>query len=501
MIFRIASCRFTLFCLIVAIGFSAFSVDIVNPILPGNHPDPSACRANGKFCLALSSLQYFPALPLFESDDMANWRHVGYAVDRPDVLQIGGECEFFGVFAPTLRFHDGMFYLVFGGNVKGPQIMTAERLEGPWSKPRKIENAPNGGDPSIDFIDDKCYFTCTTSKSIILARFDHLAGRLLEPPREVWKGTGGIWPEGPHVFKRGEWFYLMIAEGGTEYGHSEVIARSRSVYGPYDGCPFNPIAGHARLKAQGNRYQAVGHGDFVYAENGQGWFICHAIRPQYGRHHVLGRETIALPVEWTDDGWPLVNGGNPAADKVFNTNRLPAPSWTWIRNPKKNNFRIGRPWGEIDVTPSPERLDGVESPPFAGTWQTAFRQTFVAVMAEPPGDDVEAGVAAYMGRTHHYALCVSRRGKSCFAYVRYRLGSMSFKSKEVEIASFPAELRIEATEKSYRFLAGTTLVGEGDVRHISCETNSDSPYGGVLLGVFAEGPSGAERVRFHADLR
>lgn len=497
-----------LFVSCAAVSMAAFAAPFKNPVVPGFYSDPSVCVGpDGKFCLATSTLQFFPIIPLFESEDLVHWTLKGHAVEKSGVTPLGGELEFAGYFAPTLRYHNGRFYLVASnhakdpnGKVLGPMIMTAPRLEGPWSEPRKL---PVGsfGDPSLDFIGDKCYFTGTTGRMIRLAEYDPERNVLLEEPRDVWSGTGGTYPEGPHVFKRGDWYYLMMAEGGTEYGHAQTIARSRSVYGPYEGCPHNPIAGHARLKAQGSRLQGVGHGDFVYDKDGNGFFICHAFRPQYGKNHLVGREVIAAPMEWTADGWPLVNGGRPIPDQPFNLENLPAVDWIWIRNPKTDNYVFDSEKGAVALQPSAVKLSDKESPTFVGTRQTAIDQDFSVVLESKAAEGVEVGIVSYMGRTHHMALVVARRGGRDVAFVRYQLGLMRFESAPVTVEAFPLRLRIEARAKIIRFLADGKLVGEGDPRHIGSEVNSDSPYNGIIFGMFAEGPAAAGRVKFAYDLK
>ena len=487
-------------------ALTGWAQPIPNPILPGFYSDPSACTANGKYCLAVSSLQFFPAIPLFESVDLVHWKLVGHAIEKPGVVPLGGNPEFAGMFAPTIRFRNGRFYMTVGnhacfadGKPQGPVILYADRFEGPWSVPRKIEGLDRPyGDPSIDFVDGKCYFSGTTGFEVRVAEMDADAGRLLEKPRAVWSGTGGTYPEGQHVFRRGEWIYLMMAEGGTEYGHTHVIARSKSVYGPFAGCPRNPIAGHARLAHQGHPLQAVGHGDFVYDRNGNGHFICHAIRPQFGRHHTLGRETVIAPITWESDGWPLVNGGK-GVEYVENTVNLPVRDWVYIRNPTLENYRIDEGSGVVALVPSPVKLTDADSPTFVGTRQVKFDQTFSGTLLEPPGRDVEAGLADYMGRTHHYAIAVENRGGTCVAFVRYQLGIMSFASEAVAIERFPVELKIVSRQKEIAFYANGRQLGKGDPRHISSETDSDSPYGGLICGFYAVGNASSGEVRFRYD--
>lgn len=490
----------------LATGASAADRTIVNPVIPGFYPDPSVCKGpDGKFCLANSSFQFFPGIPLFESDDLVDWKLKGHAITDPAATVLGGGLDIGGIFAPTLRYHDGRFYLVFFNSspkdpalrepkgLIGVMVTSAPALEGPWTQPQTIPSL--GGDPSFDFIDGKCYYSAVhQGRTIRLVEFDLKTLSYVGSPKDVWSGTGSTYPEGSHLFKRGEWYYLTIAEGGTEYGHRQTVARSRSVFGPYEASPHGPVATHARLEGQHNRLQAVGHGDFVDDAKGNTFFVCHAIRPQWGKHHLTGRETVVMPVVWTEDGWPLGNGGKTLCDSPLNTSKLPALDWTWIRNPNLERYEIDRDAGTVSLLPSRTGLSGYSSPSFVGTRQTAIGQTFTVKLIRPPVGGVVAGVSAYMSRTSHYDLgCVKRAGKT-YAFVRYRLGTMDFKSPEVEVDAFPAELKIEASSRSYRFYANSDLVGEGDPRHISSET--DGSYNGVIFGLFAEGSPASGKVHF-----
>jgi alpha-N-arabinofuranosidase len=490
-------------------AFGAGKKTFANPVLPGFYPDPSVCKGpDGKFCLATSSFQYFPAIPLFESKDLVHWELKGHAITDPAATVIAGGLDIGGVFAPTLRWHDGKFYLVFFNNspevpasreakrLVGTLMTTAPALEGPWSKPVPIPSL--GGDPSLDFIDGKCYYTAVDrGRMIRMAEFDPVGCKLLTEPRDVWSGTGGRYPEGSHVFKRDGWYYLTIAEGGTEYGHRQTIARSRSVFGPYEPSPHGDVVTHARLAAQHNKFQAVGHGDFVSDAGGESYFVCHAIRPQWGKHHWIGRETVVAPVTWTADGWPLVNGGEPIPDSTENVSRLPAVDWIWLRNPELGNYDIDTDAGTVSLQPSFSGLSGYSSPTFIGTRQTAVTQTFRVKLLRQPAGGVTAGITAYMSRRARYDLACVKRGGKCYAFVRYALGSMDFKSEKIEVDPFPAELRIEADRRSFRLFVDSQLVGEGDPRHISSET--DNSYTGVVFGMFAEGSPASGKIHFAYD--
>ena len=292
---------------------------IQNPILPGFHPDPSICYANGKFYIVTSTFSYFPGVPIYESEDLQHFKLLGNILNRREQLPLMG-CEHSqGIFAPTIRFHDGMFYMIttnvsYGGNF----VVTAANPEGPWSTPFFIEGA-EGIDPSLFFDDDgSCYYIGTRPNPegvqyngdwmIYIQRFDTEQMRLVGDYKIVWNGAlkNAVWPEGPHIYQKDGYYYLMHAEGGTGPSHAITIARSRSVWGPYEGCPNNPVFSHRYL---GKDYpvQNVGHSDMVSAANGNWYAVMLASRPISG-HTTLGRETFLADVAW-EDGWPVINPG------------------------------------------------------------------------------------------------------------------------------------------------------------------------------------------------
>ena len=209
-----------------------------NPVIPGYNPDPSICRVGEDYYLATSSFEYFPGVPSYHSRDLVNWEQIGYALSRKSQLPLDNCKPSGGIYAPTLRYHDGRFYMVTT-NVSnmGNFYVWTEDPAGEWSEP--IPVAQGGIDPSLFFDDDgKVYFTSNQSIDnqfcITTSQIDIKTGRLLTKPRKVWGGTGGRNPEAPHLYKIDGKYYLMIAEGGTELGHMETIARSDSPYGPLD---------------------------------------------------------------------------------------------------------------------------------------------------------------------------------------------------------------------------------------------------------------------------
>ncbi len=290
-----------------------------NPILSGFYPDPSIVAVNDDFYLVNSSFAYFPGLPIMHSKDLAHWEQIGNAMNRVSQLPLHDSEISRGLFAPTIRYNDGVFYIIctnvsHGGNF----VITATEPEGPWSEPHYIEGA-DGIDPSLFFDEDgKCYYTGTHPNPkgcrydgdwfIYIQEFDYKNFKLIGEAVNVWNGAlrGVHWPEGPHLYKLNDYYYIIHAEGGTGPEHAISVARSKSVFGPYEGCMRNPVFTHRHL---GKRYpiQYVGHGDLFKTVEGDYYMVMLAVRPTRG-FTTIGRETFLARVIF-EDGWPLINPG------------------------------------------------------------------------------------------------------------------------------------------------------------------------------------------------
>ncbi|MBM9503252.1 glycoside hydrolase family 43 protein [Actinacidiphila acididurans] len=383
-----------------------------NPVLGGFHPDPSVCRVGEDYYLVCSSFEYFPGVPLFHSRDLVHWRQIGNVLDRPAQLTLPDDVPASGgVYAPTIRHHDGRFYVITtnvsgGGNF----VVTAERPEGPWSDPVWLDLP--GIDPDLAWDEDgSCW--CAVA-GVQVARIDPLAGRVLEGPWPVWSGTGLQYPEAPHLYRIGGWWYLMIAEGGTAHGHGVSIARARSPRGPYEPAPVNPFLSH---RSTDRPIQSTGHADLVEAADGTWWAMLLGTRPR-GYHpyfHVLGRETFLTPVTWVD-GWPQagpVEERHPAPAAWHPQEPAPArddfdapvlaPGWISPR---------ARPDGSWSLTDRPGRLT------LTATGPTLDRpgHTFVGRRQQHPAcrisarldpGAVRAGLSVRMDEAHHYDLEVA----------------------------------------------------------------------------------------------
>lgn len=294
---------------------------IINPVLPGFYPDPSICVADGVYYLVNSSFSYFPGLPIFKSKDFIRWTQIGNIIDRPEQLNFDGAGVSRGLFAPTIRFHNGKFYCICTQVDKlGNFIVVADKAEGPWSNPIPIPGA-DGIDPSLFFDDDGvCWYSGTRpvpegpaydgNWEIWVQKINPDTGELYGESKGIWRGAlkNCIWPEGPHIYKFFGKYYLLHAEGGTGQNHAVMIASSDSVDGEWTGNPANPILTHRHLgRSAGVVY--VGHADIVCTTDNKWWMCCLASRP-YGegkqRYCNMGRETFFVPVKW-EDGWPVVS--------------------------------------------------------------------------------------------------------------------------------------------------------------------------------------------------
>ncbi|MGY5765407.1 family 43 glycosylhydrolase [Brachybacterium sp. DNPG3] len=282
-----------------------------HPVIPGFHPDPSICRAGEEFFLAASSFEYHPGVPLFRSTDLTHWELAGHALTDDPAFPAGRAGANGGVYAPTLRHHDGLFWMittdVSGGG--GQLVTSAPSIEGPWGPARVIPGII-GIDPDLFWDeDDTCYVTYSSNDpaapDIAQVRVDLEAGTIIGEPATICHGTGMAYPEGPHILRRGDWFYLLYSEGGTERGHCVSIARAPRPDGPFTLLEQNPIL---TRRSTVFPVQNTGHADMVELADGSWAMVYLAVRARGGTpmFHVNGRETFVAGIEWSDDAWPTV---------------------------------------------------------------------------------------------------------------------------------------------------------------------------------------------------
>ena len=285
-----------------------------NPLVPGFNPDPSVVLVDGTYYLATSTFEYLPGLPIYRSTDLVEWTHIGNVATRPEQVAVEDVPTGGGVWAPTIRHHDGVFYLIvtIAMSARGCVVFTATDPAGPWSDGTTIDGV-GGIDPDLAWDDEgNAYVTYSglvtfgedlgKHLGIQQVRVDLEAGKAMEEPRSLWSGTGLKFPEAPHVYQRGDHWYLMIAEGGTERGHGVSFARGPSIEGPFESHPDNPLLS---ARSTSRPIQNTGHADLVDTPDGGSALIMLGMRPlgMTQSFSPLGRETFITDVAWAD-GWP-----------------------------------------------------------------------------------------------------------------------------------------------------------------------------------------------------
>ncbi|MGN0507420.1 MAG: glycoside hydrolase family 43 protein [Lachnospiraceae bacterium] len=502
-----------------------------NPILSGFHPDPSVCRVGKDFYLVNSTFEYFPGIPLYHSTDLIHWEQIGHCLTRNSQVKLSDEApNCLGIYAPTIRYHNGRFYCIVtnvGGEEGGNFFVSTDDICGEWSEPVRLEFG--GIDPSMFFDEDGKVYYCGTDSGIFICEIDINTGeRIGEKHYDAWAGTGANNPEGPHLYKIGGWYYLMIAEGGTELCHMESIARSRTVFGPYEACPFNPV-----LTNRGTDYpiKAIGHADLVEDSHGNWWAVCLGIRPnKYPFVHTMGRETMLVPVHWKD-GWPMFgvdshvpeeittevwagengqeaepwsldvlgrNGagyyvpGSRVADDF--TGKELHPSWNYICNP------TGAPddeTGLISLSKEGLRLLGnehvlwdKEAKAILCRRQEHFDFTAEAVMDFAPEQNEEAGLCIYMNPHHHYEVFLTKREQERKVILRRQIGSLRAEEACIPCPEGEVCLILKGTKDRYdffvRFVGGKeTALGGGETYYLS--TEAGGCFTGNYIGLYASG--------------
>lgn len=463
-----------------------------NPVLAGFHPDPAVVRAGDRYYLVNSSFSYYPGIPVFESRDLVHWTQIGNAIERPSQLDFDGLGMSRGVFAPTIAYHDGTFFVVNtavdnGGNF----LVTAKDPAGPWSDPVWLPTI-DGIDPSLFFDSNgKTYLLNNGEpegtprydghRAIWMQEFD-LAQRKPVGPRKVLIDGGvdpsknPIWIEGPHIYQREGWYYLVCAEGGTGPDHSQVVLRSRTVWGPYAPYAGNPILTQRDLDpARANPITNAGHADLVEGLDGSWWAIFLASRNYGGVHYNTGRETYLLPVTWKD-GWPVILDKGRAIPQVLSgpafmeRGKSQAPmtgnftwrdefdkptldrAWMHVRVPKQPWVDLAAKPGQLAIRPLAEGLDTLRNPSFLARRQQHLAFESSTALTVPVEKGTEAGIVAFQNERYWYFLGVRHAGKGLELFLqRSSDGKASTVATKAIANAKTLKLKISGDSGAYSF--------------------------------------------------
>jgi xylan 1,4-beta-xylosidase len=525
-----------LVCLISCCAF-AQTTTLVNPILTGFYPDPSVLKVGTDYYLINSTFAYFPGLPVFHSKDLKNWKQIGNVISRPSQMNFMGHRMTRGLFAPAISYNNGLYYVVCtlidkGGNF----VVTAKDPAGPWSDPTWLPEV-QGIDPSIYFDDDgKAYIMYNSNppenkslysghRTVRMYEFD--ASKLKVVGEEKILINGGVdiskkpvWIEAPHILKANGWYYLYAAEGGTSVNHSEVVLRSKTVWGPYIPYEKNPILTQRDLPAdRKDPITSAGHGQFVEGPDGKTYIIFLAVRPYRGNYYNTGRETFIAPVEWIDE-WPVVDPKNKEIQYSYTASYKEVkqkdarqqsgnfqytitfekeldPALLFLRTVDSSSFSLSKTKG-LTMKVKPETCMDIANPSFIGKRQQHLyctAETEIDFTAK--SDNEKAGLVIFQDEKHFYYLCKSTdQGKAVVQLFKSNTESKTMDLiTQASVTSNKVQLSIKAEGEQYSFRyaikSNEWVLLKDKVDGTFLSTQVAGGFIGSLFGMYATS-SGAE---------
>lgn len=471
-----------------------------NPVVKGFYPDPSVCFANGKFYMVCSSFQYFPGVPLFESENLVNWTQIGHVLTRKSQVMLEKINSSGGVFAPTIRYNNGRFYMVTTNDTTHQNFYVyTDDIYGEWSEPIYVDQG--GIDPSLYFENGKAYFISNGTDDygvggVVQCEINIETGEKITHSKSIWQGSGGRFLESPHMYKIKGKYYLMAAEGGTEYGHMITYARADDVWGEFENYPNNPVLTN-RNKAP-FIIQGIGHGDLIQDKFG-GWHIISLGFRQmdlWRPYHQLGREVFLTPVKFDKNGW-FTAGRDGTTDESYeiqgnfaqqekkhytfeNTNWN--IDWCYLRHPHEESYEFSD--SKLTLNGTSIMLDEVDSPTFIGIRQKDFNFTLSCNITVQNG---EGGITLYMTENEHYDISVCRTDNGYEAVLKLNIGGIKHVQNRVSLKCGSAKLIVRANNYCYDFIAfddgKEVKLGWGDPKYLSSEVAEG--FTGVVMACYA----------------
>ncbi|PHN01671.1 glycoside hydrolase 43 family protein [Flavilitoribacter nigricans DSM 23189 = NBRC 102662] len=522
------------------------ATSVQNPILAGFNPDPSICRVSDDYYLVNSSFAYFPGIPILHSKDLIHWEQIGAAIDRTEQVDLSEQGISRGFFAPAISYDDGWFYIICtlidnGGNF----IVRSRQPEGPYSEPYWLPELNGGIDPSLFFDKNgKAYVVYNHGAPDRKPLYSgHRTIRMRELNKETLQVVGEelllvnggvdisqepVWIEAPHIYQKDGYYYLMCAEGGTGYNHSEVIFRSEKVSGPYVPHTENPILTQRHLdRNRPHPITTAGHADLVELPSGEWWAVFLACRPYRGDHFNTGRETFLAPVKWID-GWPVIN---PDFEEVQYEYPAPAtaqtstasvplngqfnyhidftqpldPRWLFLRNVKEAWYQSDTDAGTLSLQLRPETIAERGNPSLMLRRQTHLNGQITTYMEFTPEQEQEmAGLLILQNQDHYYFINKTADKLQLLKQTEAGYETLA----EQSYTPVGVHLRIEARGDQYNFSYSengvdfTSLLDGVDATYLSTETAGG--FVGCLYGLYATSngePSKAQAVFDYVEIK
>lgn len=478
-------------------AFAQIKQQYTNPILAGFYPDPSICKANNAYYLVNSTFAYFPGLPIFKSNDLVHWKQIGNAIDRPSQMDFEGAGVSRGLFAPTIRFHKGLFYITCTEvDKKGNFVITATNPAGPWSDPVLLPEV-NGIDPSLFFDENKTYIIYNSippenkslydgHRTIRINEFDPIQLKVVGDNIILVNGGTDIslkpsWIEGPHLIKKDGKYILYAAQGGTGFNHSEVAFKSNEIFGAYIPFSKKPILQQNYKANNPFPITSTGHADIVETVNGKWSAVFLGCRPYESDYYNTGRETFLAPVEWKD-GWPIINpnfetvqyhyefplpsnnslkaetnAGNFEFKDDFNSDQL-QNGWLFLRAPKSKWYSLKENKGSLVIKLQAQTCsDKTNSSMILRRQQHIQSEASVSLLFNTSKETEKAGLLLFQNETHYYFLCKSVQNNKPVVqlYKSTETGSDLIATQELDAANKELQLKIVTSDSSCRFYYAT----------------------------------------------
>ncbi|MVN77610.1 family 43 glycosylhydrolase [Hymenobacter sp. HMF4947] len=509
----------------------AQSIELVNPILTGFYPDPSITKVGKDYYLVNSTFSYFPGIPVMHSRDLKNWQQVSNVISRPSQMNFLGDRMTRGLFAPAIEYHNGTYYVTCTLiDHKGNFVVTAKNPAGPWSDPTFLPEV-RGIDPSLYFEGDKAYVIYNSDPPDNKPLYDgHRSIKVIELNPQTLQTVGEakivvnggvdlskkpVWIEGPHLMKRGSWYYLYAAEGGTSVNHTEVVFRSKAALGPFVPYEKNPVLSQRELpKDRKDPITSAGHAQFVEGPDGQTYAIFLAVRPYEGNYYNTGRETFIVPVVWQDE-WPVMDPGPNGVQYSYKASypevKLPGarpqsgnfgytltfekqldPALLFLRTVDSTNFSLSKAKG-LTLKLKPETCAELGNPAFIGKRQQhMYSSAETELTFAAKAENETAGLVAFQDEKHFYYLCKSTENGQ--PVVQLFKSTAAPKKPELlakaplKAAAAKVQLRINADGDTYSFCFSedgktyTLLKDKVDARFLS--TQVAGGFIGCLFGMY-----------------